>query len=138
MSRTRWFLAVVLLFSLLGKGLSEEYSTQVETSEVHINVVPKSEEDTDLILQDYDDLDLTEKDTKDVSDNRKSKGCPSSEEYLNCGPTCQITCDTLGLTCPAGPCQRGCYCKLGKVRSVQSGRCISQKFCQSKLCRPVN
>lgn len=58
--------------------------------------------------------------------------CPLFEEYLTCGPTCQITCNTLGTACPAGPCVPGCFCKPGKVRSTH-GICISQKICHSKL-----
>lgn len=58
--------------------------------------------------------------------------CPLFEEYLECGPTCQITCGSLGQSCPPGPCRRGCFCELGKVRSRKTGKCISQKHCTSK------
>lgn len=59
--------------------------------------------------------------------------CPLFEEYLNCGPTCDITCASLGKACPPGPCQSGCFCEPGKVRSTKTGKCVSQKYCSSKL-----
>lgn len=130
---TRWYLLCLFVCFIPGNVKSVEYATQLEVSEVHINVVPKSEETEEFIL-DYEDSELIEKDINDVnSGENRNLGCPIWEEYLQCGPTCQITCETLGLSCPSGPCQRGCYCKLGKVRSVQTGKCISQKYCQGKF-----
>lgn len=66
------------------------------------------------------------------ADNVRHLICPLFEDYLTCGPTCQVTCATLGKACPSGPCQRGCFCETGKVRSTKFGKCISQKFCPSK------
>lgn len=66
------------------------------------------------------------------SDKFKKTKCPLFEEYMACGPTCQITCNTLGSTCPAGACVPGCFCKAGTVRSTH-GTCILQKSCHSKL-----
>lgn len=54
--------------------------------------------------------------------------CPLFEVYLSCGPTCQLTCDTLGKSCPAGPCVPGCFCKDGKVRS-ENGKCVHKHHC---------
>lgn len=66
------------------------------------------------------------------STNNNQRRCPTGEEYLTCGPTCQITCGTLGTSCPTGDCQAGCFCKGSRVRST-SGQCISQRSCPSEL-----
>ena len=80
----------------------------------------------------------SESDNIGVNDNRlwaEKHKCPPSEEYLTCGPTCQVSCDTIGVACPPGPCVEGCFCKDGKVRSPR-GNCISQRHCKSKLPLP--
>lgn len=69
------------------------------------------------------------------TENVRNLPCALFEDLLSCGPTCQVTCETLGKACPPGPCQRGCFCETGKVRSTKTGRCISQKLCPSKYLR---
>ncbi|GBM98796.1 Zonadhesin [Araneus ventricosus] len=56
--------------------------------------------------------------------------CKPNEEFKECGPTCQVTCDNLGV--PSGPClfkcERGCFCKPGFVRD-RNGNCILPSLC---------
>lgn len=55
--------------------------------------------------------------------------CPPFEIYLTCGPTCQLTCDSVSNSCASGPCAPGCFCKDEKVRSAK-GKCIHKHQCR--------
>lgn len=55
--------------------------------------------------------------------------CPPFEIYLSCGPTCQLTCDSVSSSCASGPCAPGCFCKDEKVRSAK-GKCIHKNQCR--------
>ncbi|XP_055930162.1 zonadhesin-like [Argiope bruennichi] len=56
--------------------------------------------------------------------------CKPNEEFKECGPSCQTTCDNLGV--PAGPCplicEKGCFCKQGFVRD-KNGNCVLPSLC---------
>lgn len=115
-----------LIFFCLCSGAVQSAAT--DNSKVYIDVVPKLEDDQitkEDLLKEFDEDEL-----RHIQVGHH--GCPPFEEYLTCGPTCQITCNTIGETCPQGPCQRGCYCQKGKVRSTRTGKCISQKFCSGQ------
>lgn len=60
--------------------------------------------------------------------------CPTSNEFFACGPSCDVTCTSLGLECmnENKKCTEMCYCKPGFVRDF-SGECIPVEQCQ-KIC----
>lgn len=119
----------------------EDIATQAESVNC---VVYKSEIPAEDIVRDLDqefddddedeDDELLENNIKalDTKTSLSSSGCSLFETYLTCGPTCHITCDTLGTSCPAGACTSGCFCKGSRVLS-SSGLCISQRNCPSKF-----
>lgn len=55
--------------------------------------------------------------------------CPVYEEYLECGPGCQRTCDNTTIaSCALIPCRKGCFCKPGYIRGPD-GKCILPQQC---------
>ncbi|CAL1267801.1 unnamed protein product [Larinioides sclopetarius] len=56
--------------------------------------------------------------------------CKRNEEFKECGPACQVTCDTLGVSAGVCPvrCEKGCFCKPGFVRD-RNGNCILPSLC---------
>lgn len=63
----------------------------------------------------------------------KSKCSGSNEVYIDCGPSCQTECSTLGEPCMIAHirCPDGCYCLDGYARDG-AGRCIPTDDCPSK------
>lgn len=140
---------LVALFALCVVVFAATPSEDSATQETSVNtVVYKSEIPAEDIFRDLDqefsddDNAEEEDDDDELSENEikalvaKSslnfRNCSLFETYLTCGPTCHITCDTLGTSCPAGACTSGCFCKGSRVLS-SSGLCISQRNCPSKL-----
>lgn len=125
----RWIILGVVLCVAAAASGEEEKATLAE------EIICSSTQSLELeeeIIRDLDEEEEFQEEELDGS-NRNSV-CPPFEEYLTCGPTCQITCDTLGTACPAGSCQPGCFCKAGRVRNSR-GNCVSQTKCSSEFTR---
>ncbi|XP_076385380.1 chymotrypsin inhibitor-like [Megachile rotundata] len=54
--------------------------------------------------------------------------CGPQEEYKDCGPACQATCQNPAPYC-IDECTEGCFCKSGLLRDA-NGTCIPQEHCQ--------
>lgn len=137
---SRVFFIGVILCAAVAAGPEEEEATLAEP--IICSSTSKLEETELNVIRDLDEDDgLIDEELEQDGSNRNSV-CPPFEEYLTCGPTCQITCETLGTACPVGSCQPGCFCKAGRVRSSR-GNCISQNKCSSEFsilhnCQHVN
>uniref|UniRef100_A0A1W7RAG6 Hemocytin n=1 Tax=Hadrurus spadix TaxID=141984 RepID=A0A1W7RAG6_9SCOR len=60
--------------------------------------------------------------------------CPSGLEWIDCGPSCELTCDNFqdkNLAC-SKKCTPGCFCPPGLVR--KDDRCIDAKLCHDCIC----
>uniref|UniRef100_A0A1B0D7N2 TIL domain-containing protein n=2 Tax=Phlebotomus papatasi TaxID=29031 RepID=A0A1B0D7N2_PHLPP len=67
---------------------------------------------------------------------KPEESCGKNEEYMDCGPSCQVDCSTLGQDCPKSSkkCTSGCFCKHGYVRDGPGGECIAQRNCPDRYC----
>lgn len=120
----RWFLFLLCSAPVVFVTCDrDEVATQAE-SVIFDDLVSLVEDEVIRYLDEEDEDDNDEAPVRDAG--RHERICPKSEEYSTCG--CQISCDTLGTSCPPTSCSPGCFCKTGKVRS-HHGHCISQKHC---------
>ncbi|GFW41631.1 hemocytin [Trichonephila clavipes] len=62
--------------------------------------------------------------------------CPAGMEWNDCGPSCQLTCDSTSATTMeecSEKCVAGCFCPPGTV--LNDDRCIPPEKCADQLCQ---